>query len=229
MRGKLGRYGTGFALMATVAFATAPAVAEAPPQHHGLYVRVAGGLGYFTDGVDSDPLAPLGSTAEGTIKGMTVSAHFAVGGSLRPGFVLGGGVFLQHVPSPKTTNGQIHTGPLTNEIGQIDFDPTTLTVIGPFADYYFDPASGLHVQAVLGYGLLSLGKGTGAPIPIRDQSGGGFAAGAGVGYEWWVSPSWGIGVLGHLTFGVGSGEDSGGNTWRHHVLIPALLLSATMN
>lgn len=206
-----------------------PASAQTSRYHHGLYVRVAGGLGFFSDAVDSDPLPPLGSTAEGTLKGVAINAELAVGGSLAPGLVLGGALFVNHMPSLKTTDGQIHTGSLTTLTNEIDFDPTTLTVIGPFGDYYFDPSGGLHVQASLGYGILSLGQGRGAPIPIHDQTGSGFAAALGVGYEWWVSSSWGVGVLGHLMFGVGSGKDTGENTWRHRVLIPGVLVSATMN
>jgi hypothetical protein len=218
------------AALACVALATPSASADTPRYHHGLYVRVAGGLGYFSDSVDSDPLM-FGTTAEGTITAAAIHAQFAVGGSLMPGLVLGGAVFVNHMPSPRTTNGVTHTGGAEFAVPPIDFDPTTLTIVGPFGDYYFDPASGFHVQAILGYGILSLGQGKGGlpQVPIRDQTGGGFAAGLGAGYEWWVSPSWGVGVLGNLMFGIGSGEDTGGNTWRHKVLIPGLLLSATMN
>jgi hypothetical protein len=225
-----GRTGWCVATLATLTFANArPASAQTSKYHHGIYVRVAGGLGFFSDAVDSDPLPPLGSTAEGTLKGVAINTELAVGGSIAPGLVLGGALFVNHMPSLKTTDGQIHTGSFTTFTNEIDFDPTTLTVIGPFGDYYFDPTGGFHVQASLGYGILSLGQGRGAPIPIRDQTGSGFSAEVGVGYEWWVSSSWGVGVLGQLMFGLGSGKDTGDNTWRHRVLIPGLLVSATMN
>jgi hypothetical protein len=216
---------------AVAAAGASPAYAQTPRSHHGLYVRVAGGASYFSDAVESDPL-PLLGTVDGTLKGAAFSAQLAVGGSISPGFVLGGALFFNHMPSPSATDGASHNALGTTSIGAIDFDPTTLTVIGPFADYYFDPAGGFHVGAALGYGFLSLGQGTDRGLGIRrvqDQSGGGWAAVVGGGYEWWVSSSWGVGVLGQLMFGLGSGEDSTGNSWRHRVLVPGLFVSATMN
>jgi hypothetical protein len=199
--------------------------------HHGLYVRVAAGASLFSDSAKSDPI-PFVGTFDGTLKGAAFSSQLAVGGSIMPGLVLGGALFFYHLPSPSVTDGELQNVTGTSSIGAIDFDPTTLTVIGPFADWYFNPQLGLHAQAAVGYGLLSLGQGSsrGSGIQfIQDQSGSGLAAMIGGGYEWWVSSSWGVGVLGQLMFGFGSGEDSKGNKWQHHVLVPGLFLSATMN
>jgi hypothetical protein len=214
-----------------IVFASATASAQTSRYHHGLYVRVAGGGSYFSDVVESDPL-PLVGTVEGTLAGGAVSTLLAVGGSISPGFVLGGAVFVNHMPSPSATNAGSRGGVFSGPIAEIDFEPSTLTVIGPYADYYFNPASGLHVQGALGYGILSLGQGNERGSGIRrveDQTGSGFAAVVGGGYEWWVSNSWGVGILGQLMFGLGSGQDSADNTWKHRILIPGLLVSATMN
>jgi hypothetical protein len=226
------RLGCGFAaVFASVSAFARPAEAQTQRYHHGLYVRVAGGASYFSDTVESDPL-PLFGTVEGTLKGAAFSTQVGVGGSIAPGVVLGGMLLFNHMPSPSATSAESH-GPLgTTPIADIDFDPTTFTVVGPFVDYYFDPASGLHAQAALGYGVLSLGQGSDRGTGnrrVQDQSGSGFAAMIGGGYEWWVSSSWGVGVLGQLMFGLGSGEDSAGYTWRHRVLVPGLFVSATKN
>src|SRR5215471_12027194 len=77
------------------------------PQHHGLYVRVAGGASYFSDAVESDPI-PLAGTIDGTLKGGAFSAQFAVGGSILPGMVVGGALFFNHMPAPSATNGESH-------------------------------------------------------------------------------------------------------------------------
>jgi len=208
-----------------------PARADTPRYHDGLFVRVAAGGSYFSDAVESDPL-PLVGTVSGTLKGAAFSGQLVVGGSIKPGFVIGGALFFNHMPSPSATDAESQ-GPLgTTPITEIDFDPTSLTVIGPFVDYYFNPGSGLHVQGAIGYGLLSLGQGSDRGTGnrrVQDQSGSGFAAVVGGGYEWYVSDSWGLGILGQLMFGLGSGEDSTGHTWRHRVLVPGLFLSATMN
>jgi hypothetical protein len=220
------------AILVLVVASAHRAQAQEAQVHHGLYVRVAAGVSYFSDGASSDPIPPLGETIDGTLKGGAFSTQLAVGGSIMPGFVVGGALFFHHMPGPSATDGAAHIGTVTTSIGAIDFDPTRLTVIGPFADYYFNPASGLHVQAALGYGILSLGQGSyrgSGNQAVQDQSGGGLAGMLGGGYEWWVSSSWGVGVLGQFMFGLGSGEDSRGNKWQHHVLVPGLLLSATMN
>jgi hypothetical protein len=208
-----------------------PAEAQTQRYHHGLYLRVAGGASYFSDAVESDTL-PFVGTVDGGLKGGAFSTQVGVGGSIAPGLVVGGTLLFHYMPSPSATDAQSHNALGTTPIADIDFDPTTLTVIGPFVDYYFDPASGLHAQAALGYGLLSLGQGSTRGTgnrSVESQSGSGFAAVIGGGYEWWVSSSWGVGVLGQLMFAVGSGEDSAGYTWRHRVLVPGLFVSATMN
>jgi hypothetical protein len=226
------RLGCGFAVAVVLALSGArPAHADVPHSHHGLYVRLAGGASYFSDSAESDPL-PLYGTVKGTLKGGAIATQFGVGGSIMPGLVVGGTLILQHMPAPSATDAESHNALGTTAIPEIDFDPTTLTVIGPFADYYFHPDSGLHVQAAFGYGILSLGQGgeRGSGINrVQHQVGSGFAAAVGGGYEWWVSSSWGVGVLGQLMFGFGSGEDSRGDTWKHRVLVPGLLLTATMN
>ena len=226
------RIGCGLAALAVVAVAKAPdAFAQAPRTHHGLYVRLAGGASYFTDAVTSDPTALLG-VVNGTLKGGAISTEFAIGGSVSPGFVVGGALFFNHLPAPSSTNAESST---VGTLPEFDFDPTTLTVIGPFADWYFDPTStsgGWHAQASVGYGILSFGQGnprSGGFLTVPDQKGGGLATVLGGGYEWWVSGSWGIGVLGQLIVGWGSGEDTSNRTWKHRVLVPGLLFSATMN
>jgi hypothetical protein len=207
------------------------AAAQTERYHHGLYVRIAGGASYFSDSVESDVL-PLIGTVDGTLKGGAISTELAVGGSIKPGFVVGGAVFISHLPAPSATNAE-SKGPFgTTSIPPIDFDSTTMTVFGPFVDYYFDPNGGLHALAAAGYGILSLGqgndRGTGNRT-VQEQTGNGFAVVLGGGYEWWVSNSWGVGVLGQLMVGLGSGEDSTGHTWTHHVLVPGLFATATMN
>jgi hypothetical protein len=229
------RIGCGLAaltVVVAVVVANAPdAFAQTPRTHHGLYVRLAGGASYFSDAVTSDPLPFIG-TVEGTLKGGAISTQFAVGASISPGFVVGGALFVNHMPAPSATNAASHDGVLSGPIADVDFDPSTLTIIGPFADWYVDPSGGWHVQAGAGYGLMSLGQGNergSGVLRVHDQKGSGFAAVLGGGYEWWVSSSWGIGVLGQLTVGWGSGEDTTNHTWRHRILVPGLLFSATMN
>jgi len=220
-----------FVLLAAAAATEPSARADPARTRHGLYVRLAAGASYFSDAVESDPIAPFGQLS-GTLKGGAISAEAAVGGTIFPGLVVGGALFVHYLPGPSTTNASASGGLLSAPVGDIDFDPTTLTVIGPFVDYYFLPGSGLHAQASVGYGILSLGQGNergSGVLAVHDQKGSGVSAVIGGGYEWWVSDSWGIGVLGQLMMGWGSGDDTTNHTWKHQLLIPGILVSATMN
>src|SRR5262249_51843462 len=62
------------------------ALAEAPDEHQGLYVRAALGFAYFSDAVKSDTfkLGAASGDAEGTITGTGIPAELAVGWSVTP-------------------------------------------------------------------------------------------------------------------------------------------------
>ncbi len=230
LRARRAVFGT-FTLLAVTLAIEAPAQAEPAQTHHGLYVRLAAGASYFSDSVESDPIPPFGKLS-GTLKGGAISTQAAIGGTILPGLIVGGTLFVHYLPGPSTTNASASGGLLSAPVGDIDFDPTTLTVIGPFVDYYFNPRSGLHAQASIGYGILSLGQGNdrgSGVLAVHDQKGSGVSAVLGGGYEWWVSDSWGVGVLGQLMMGWGSGDDTTNHTWTHRILIPGILVSATMN
>jgi hypothetical protein len=209
------------------------AEAQAQPHYHDkFYLRLAGGLSYFSDAVESEPItSPLRlGRVTGTIKGVAPAAELAAGYAVLPGLIVGGGLYFHWILSPSTDNGNLEAVGDVPET--VNFAGTTLALLGPFVDYYFDPAAGFHVQGSIAYGILSLGEGRGANTDrayVQEQSGGGLALMAGVGYELWVSGGWSVGALGRLTAGWGSGDDKNGYAWKHTILVPALLFSATMN
>jgi hypothetical protein len=203
--------------------------AEGVPRYHDqLYLRFAAGLAYFSDAVKSEEL-PVFGVASGTIRGVAPLAEVAAGYTVARGLVVGGALRMHLIPSPVTSNGHSNLGDFPEDV---DFGSTTLIMVGPMVDYYPDPSSGLHVQGSIGYGVLTLGEGRGSSTDrqyVQNQSGGGLALNVGVGYELWVSGGWSVGALGTLTAGWGSGNDLQGYAWTHNVLIPGLLVSATMN
>jgi hypothetical protein len=67
----------------------------------------------------------------------------------------------------------------------------SLLGIGAFADIYFNPQSGLHLQPFVGYGFLVFEE-------VRSQSPGGPVFAVGFGHDWWVGSEWSIGILGRF-------------------------------
>jgi hypothetical protein len=210
---------------ATTLTLSTPAWAAAPKQHDGLYVRIGGGLGYVSDSFESEDL-PLLGTVEGTITGLAIPFEFAAGTSIKPGLVLGGGMYLHYVPSPTAEEAQSAVGQ-----GDVDFDSGLFVLFGPMIDYYLDPRMGLHLQGSVGLGYFSIGDGEvqNFPISIEGADGLGFGAMIGFGNEWWVTDDWSMGVLARLAFGITGAESEDGIKSDHSVWTPALLFTVTLN
>jgi hypothetical protein len=87
-----------------------------------------------------------------------------------------------------------------------------LSSIGPFADWYFDPTKGLHAQVAVGFAVIQAKAGTpdsnGNQVPLTDLSGNGASVMGGVGYDWWVSSQWSLGLLGRVQYVEGTLNDS---------------------
>ncbi|MEP7050495.1 MAG: hypothetical protein ABJB12_09095 [Pseudomonadota bacterium] len=201
----------GLAGLAVAALCWAPAICRAqsvPFTHEGFYLQMTGGAGY------------LGTSASAagedlSIRGGAVSGSLWLGGSLLPGFVLGGGTSSAIAIRPKvkeTIEGQeVSLG-----------DPNLgmdLNMIGLISDFYPNPRRGLHVQAMLGYAVLSI---TQHGSSSRSPSGIGLMGG--VGYDFWVSAEWSAGVLGSFEYAGARLNDVS-----YPVLSPALRASFTYN
>lgn len=209
-----------------------PCAAGESRVHDGLYVRLGVGLGYGIDSIESDPLPVVGGKVDGTASGLAGATELAAGWSVGRGFVLGGGLYSAVIFSPKATDINI-TVPIVGQVtgGEIDYDASSLHVLGPFVDYYFNAEEGIHLQGGLGYAWFAAGDGTTKPGNVRlaGTGGSGFGLMFGFGDEWWISDSFSLGVLGRVTMGFMSGDDANGITWHHKAYAPALLFVATMN
>jgi hypothetical protein len=49
----------------------------------------------------------------------------------------------------------------------------------------------------------------------------------GVGYEWWVTRTWSVGLLARVVYGSTTGDGPRGVQWSHSTFVPAVLLGAT--
>jgi len=127
----------------------------------------------------------------------------AVTEGLSLGVILGGSTY----PSP--------------EFEGIDYESVDLNLfhIGGFIDYYTDPESGLHLLGEIAYGQLDT---TGSDI--ESQTVQGVLLAGGVGYDWWVSDSWSLGLLGRFSFGATQHSQIDTKQW---LLLPALNFTAT--
>lgn len=190
-------------------------------EHDGFYLRLALGFSGFGDAIfskaqndDDDP------RHEGSIRGMALASEIAIGGTVAPGFVLGGGIYSSTV---QASTFELVRGEVPSELQR----PDSFSIIGVMGDWYFRPRSGLHAQAALGVAALT---GVGPESPrVRDRRsavGGGVMLG--VGYEWWIADEWSFGILGRVTGAVTTEEDDAGDRWYHVTGAgPAVLFTAT--
>lgn len=174
-----------------------PAAAE-PRRHDGFYLRLGVGSGYaigeLTAGMDS------GS------KGFNIASEVAVGLGIRPGLSVGVGTFPMVAPGP-TYDG-------------VDAGGQHVSGTGPFADFYLDPAGGLHLQAGL---LLAAGYLDGSG-QRPGKVGVGYGGMAGVGYDLFIADEWSLGGLARLTaYRLFAVDDS------IRLLSTSLLVTATFN
>jgi hypothetical protein len=201
--------------------------------HDGFYLRLGAGFGYTSDRVEGNVPNSLPSVSgdvnvKGTVRGGSGASEIAFGGTVGRGLVLGGGIWSVYIASPIARDVEV----AGVDVGQdIEFDDGSFHVIAPFIDYYFDPHGGFHLQAGLGIGVLTAGN---FRLPndtqvSRDHTALGLGGMFGLGYEWWVGDSWGLGFVGRVTGGFLSGTDDNDIEWKHTLLAPAALFTATMN
>lgn len=142
--------------------------------------------------------------------GVGVGLDVLIGGAPFEGFTIGGIIGGATFPSPK------YSGPDADLVTSVDLN---LFRVGAFLDYYTDPDSGFHLMAELGYGQVD----TSGSKTSSATLGGVFVAG-GLGYDWWVSDNWSLGLLGRFGFGATEHSQSGTKQW---LMLPALNFTAT--
>jgi hypothetical protein len=194
------------------------ALRSQPHRHDGFYLRLSTGFAPYNESI-SRP----GQDAHTSVTGIATTGDFAIGGSPRPGIVLGGAIWSTSVlaADARTDAGEA----VPPSVGQ----RSSYSVLGPWLDYYFNPRGGLHMPAGLGLAVVRGFDAQGARV-----SGDNTALGAGLliglGYEWWVSDEWSIGILGRLTAVIATSKDDDGRRWVHAIgSTPGVLFTATYN
>ena len=191
----------------------ASAAYAAPYRHDGLYLAGTAGLGYLSTSMTFDGAAV--DSGSFRIYGAGATASAFVGGTLARGFALGGGLYGATAPSPKLRL----TAPDIRQTSDAN-GALTLVMVGPFANFYPDPAGGFHVSAMIGFASVS------PPSANAPSSGDptGFGLVGGIGYDWWLGPELGLGVLGQFAYAA-----AGKGSVNYPTLMPSLCIELTYN
>lgn len=216
----------GSAAAVTPAHAQGPAspmiadVAQAPGVrfHDGFYLRLGTGFGSYSEGIRQS-----GEDKTTTVSGIANVTEIAIGGAVRPGLIFGGGVWTSSVlASARTVRGNAPPSEVIDSRG--DFQ-----LVGPFFDYYTNPAKGFHMQGAIGVANVR-GMSVDSVNFDKDSISVGGGLMFGVGYDWWVSDQWSIGILGRMTAAVTGQEDKTDVRWYHAVGgTPSVLFVGTYN
>jgi hypothetical protein len=151
----------------------------------------------------------------GTASGVTGMFAIQLGGTLFPGFVLGGGLVGNNMVNPKWKDSSGATSTTSDmSLG--------LSEIQIFAAYYPDPHGGLHLLGSAGYGSLSMT----IDNTSYDVNMAGLVVGGGIGYDFWVSSQWSLGPMFVVTHGMLNGT-SNNSDYKATFTAPVLAFTAT--
>ncbi|MCA9664559.1 MAG: hypothetical protein KC503_03195 [Myxococcales bacterium] len=190
-------------LVIVIACVALPASATAAPRtHDGLYLQLSIGAGYQRAHA---PDAELGAG----LGGFTVPVQIALGYSVLPGLALGAALVADTTLVPQLRG-------LSSNARTTELNGGALAI----ADYYPWREHGLHVQLGVGWGRVDVIGGALDDYPSAR----GLLVGTAVGYDFWVSPEWSIGVVARALLGVMRTNDAS-----YTMVQPALLASFTYN
>jgi hypothetical protein len=205
---------------ATVTATVAPPAAAPPSEavvapcpcgrryrHDSFYLGVNGGVGYGS-------FSGTGPRGSASIDGAAYLGGLAVGGTVAPGLVVGGELGILGV-SGDYNGGPAITATVTYNVNgapapqsKVLTSTTALNVtIGAFIDWFPDPTDGWHVGGSIDLGQMS----TTDALGTRDMAGD-FGASIMGGYQWWLGPSWSMGIVARASIASkGSLEDDNKN------------------
>ncbi len=198
-----------------VALASSRAAFAADPGerlHDGFFARSETGLAFLWEGISGDRSIPRRTG----VRGIGQGASIAIGGTPERGLVVGGMVWTARFSPMFLEDGKTVTP-------DDDSVKVTLLRLGPFLDFYPDPARGFHV---LGAASFTAQVETDVKGNAIKPAAVGAALTVGAGYEWFVAAELSLGVLGQVATGRAVREPSEG---REHMLwiAPELALTAT--
>jgi hypothetical protein len=208
-----------------VAPAPAPGPAEQDPTgnrartHDGFYLQFALGVGYVSGNAESKGSGGI----EVELTGVGQLGQLAIGGTVAPGLVIGGGIYGVNVFAGKYAYGPKNQDNF-NKIEE-DAEFTSASMIGPFVAYYFHPERGFYLVGAPAYGVVSGGKSD--KETISETSGGGFGLMLGAGYDFWVGDQWSVGAMARFQYFSAELEDEDDDKVDFSALVPGALFTVT--
>ncbi len=198
-----------------------PYAVQAPPavpldarSHTGFFLRMGLGGGYMATATTLEsPTAPGKVNAAGG----AIALDLAIGGAVSPGIILAGSYSVLSVGDAKLSNDTRVYRPAHD---------MALTMVAAMLDVYPNPKMGFHFGGSLGFAFARARADEDALATTGGQSGLGLAPH--VGYEWWVSNYWGLGVLGRFVVARTDGNYGDGKE-KDNISGGAILFSATYN
>jgi len=123
-----------------------------------------------------------------TYTGAGPAYELLIGGTIAKGFVLGGGFVGQDITNPSVALDM--SGPVTASEQLTAQGSLGVGALGPFVDWFPDDTGGFHAGAMVGFGIIGLGGGSGGS---RDS---GLGGSLWAGYDFWISDQWSLGAEG---------------------------------
>lgn len=207
-------------------------VAAAPPgassassgvrTHDGFYLSF--GLGLGSASATAEP--KQGSVKEVSISSLAILGELAIGVTVAPGLVIGGGVYSAVSPSP-TYTATIEDVDLGDQHVDDEGEAGSIGQIGPFALYYFDPTGGLYAFGAPTLASVSGGKAKSYPDAVGETSGTGFGVVLGGGYDIWVGDEWSVGGQLRFQYATATLEDDDGDETDFSGTVIGALLTLT--
>ena len=212
----------------TIVFHTAPPpVAAADPtarRHDGFYLRLGLGAGLMRSVVDFEDVS---GTSEVKARGGGAGFEFAMGGTVAPGLVIGGGIYTVSASGITWESDQVADWTDSDDDSFKGGDGA-IGLLGVMLDFYPNPRGGFHIQGGLGLGTIALDNDDDDDFPGENWEGGGGGLMLGAGYEFWISDQWSLGGVGRVLMVSGKvrGSDSDVD-YDAKAIAPALLFVAT--
>jgi hypothetical protein len=175
-----------------------------PGTHEGFQFRGAIGGGYLSDSESPD---------NATISGGAAGIELYAGGFVIPGLSVGGFVGGLSAPGPSVSVG----GQTTQTANSASL---TAVWLGPYLDWYPDAEGGFHALIAPEITRLSVNNGAG----FSQDTNVGWGVGAGVGYDFWITHAFSIGLLARFNY-LSNSISVGGATATESTIAPALFVT----